>query len=93
MKSAPRVFSKVMRELVMHWRKGGISVLPYPDDFFSRKGKPACLRLCLRVRKDFYSVGLIINMPKCYLTSSLMLRQLGFDVDMAEGKFRVPVYR
>ncbi len=26
-------------------------------------------------------------MPKCCLTPSLVLRQLGFDVDMLEGKF------
>ena len=45
------------------------------------------------MRKEFYSAGLIINVPKYYLTPSLMLRQLGFDVDMAEGKFRVPVDR
>ena len=91
MKSAPWVFSKVMRELVMFWRKSGISVLPYLDDFFfSRKGELACLRLCLRLQKDFHSAGLIINLPKCTLIPSLVLRQLGFDVDMGEGKFRVP---
>jgi len=66
MKSAPWVFSKVMRELVMYWRKSGISILPYLDDFFfSKKGEQACRRWCLRVRKDFFSAGLIINVPKC----------------------------
>ena len=55
----------MMRDLVMYWRKSGISVLPYLDDFFfSKKGEQACLRLCLRVRKDFFSAGRIINMPK-----------------------------
>jgi hypothetical protein len=94
MKSAPWVFSKVMRELVMYWRKSGISVLPYMDDlFFSRKGEQVCLRLFLRVWKDFFSAGISINMPKCCLTPAPVLRQLGFDVDMAEGKFRVPVER
>ena len=94
MKSAPWVFSKVMRELVMYWRRSGISVLPYLDDFFfTKKGKQACLQLCLRLQKDFFSAGLIINVPKCCLTPALVLRQLGFDVDMGEGKFRVPVDR
>ncbi len=51
------------------------------------------MRLCLRVRKDFFAAGLIINVPKCCLTPALVLRQLGFDVDMGEGKFRVPVDR
>ena len=42
--TAPWVFSKVMRELMIYWRKGGIIVLPYLDDFFfSKKGKQACL--------------------------------------------------
>jgi len=92
MKSTPRSFSKVMRELVMYWRKSGISVLPYLDDFFfSKMGEQACMRLHLRVRKDFFSAGLIMNVPKYYLTPSLMLPQLGFDVDLAEGNFRVPV--
>ena len=94
MKPAPWVILKVMRDLGMYWRKIGIRVLPYLDDFFfSKKGEQACLRLCLRVRKDFFSAGLIINVPKCCLTPALVLRQLGFDVDMAEGKFRVRVNR
>jgi hypothetical protein len=37
------VFSKVMRELVMYWRREGLGVLPYLDDFFfSKKGKQTC---------------------------------------------------
>ena len=65
MKSAPWVFSKVMRELVMYWRKSGISVLLYLDDFFfSKKGEQACMRLCLRVGTDFFSTVEISNVPK-----------------------------
>jgi len=55
----------VMRELVMYWRKRGISVLPYLDDFFfTKKESHACLRLCRRVKHDFYDAGLIMNVPK-----------------------------
>ncbi len=61
--------------------------------FFSKKGEQACLRLCLRLRKDFFSAGLIVDVPKCCVTPALVLRQLGFDVDMGEGKFRFPVDR
>ena len=53
-------------------------------------GKNACLILCLRMRKDFHDAGLIINVPKCQLDPAFCLRQLGFDIDMGEGKFRVP---
>jgi len=94
MNSAPWVFSKVMMEPMMYWRKNGISVLPYLDDFFfSKKGEQVCPRLCLRVRKDFFSAGLIITVPKCCLPPALVLRRLGFDVDMGEGKFRAPLDR
>jgi len=87
-------FSKVMRELVMYWRRGGISVLPYLGYFFfSKKGSQTCLRLYRRVMQDFYDAGLIINVPKCLLDPALCLRQPGFDVDMGEGEFRVPIDR
>ena len=41
--TAPWVFLKVMRELVMHWRRG-IRVLPYLDDFMSmERGFRQCM--------------------------------------------------
>ncbi len=49
--------------------------------------------LCRRVGKDFFDAGLIINDPKCHMEPALCFCQLGFDVDMGEGKFRVPVDR
>ncbi len=92
MKSSPWVFSKVMRELAIYWRKCGISVLPYLDDFFlTKKGKYKCLQLCFRPQKDFVSAGLITIVPKCCLPPLLVMLQPCFDIDMAEGKFRVPV--
>jgi hypothetical protein len=54
-----------MRELVMYWRRGGLNVLPCLDDFFfTKKVRQACLILSLKVRKDFFKAGLIINVPK-----------------------------
>jgi hypothetical protein len=71
--------------------EGGINALPYLDDFFfSKKGKHACMLLCRRIRKDFFDAGPIINESKSKLDPA---RQLGFDVDMGEGEFRVPVHR
>ena len=34
--TAPWVFLKVIRELVMYWRTKGINILPYLDDFLFR---------------------------------------------------------
>jgi len=83
-----------MRELVMYWRKGGINVLPYLDDFFFLKnGSHAFLLLCRMVRKNFFDAGMIINEPKCNLDPDLCLQQLSFDVDTDGAKFRVPISR
>ncbi len=63
--TAPWVSSKVLRELVMHWRRGGIRVLPYPDDFmFMERGFWQCVRLARRVERILFLAGLKINVPK-----------------------------
>jgi hypothetical protein len=92
--TAPWVFSKVMRELVMLWRKEGIRVLPYLDDFlFMARGFWQCVRLARKVERYLVKAGLRINVPKCVTRPTQQLRQLGFDVDFVDGKFRVPVDR
>jgi hypothetical protein len=79
-----------MRELVMYWRKGDIRLLPYLDDFlFMAK----CFWLARKVEADFVRAGLRINVPMCHTLPAQQRRQLGFDVDFADGKFRVPVDR
>ncbi len=86
--TAPCVFSKVMRELVMYWRREGISVLPYLYDFMAMKqGLWACVRLARRLESDFVRAGLRINVPKCHMIPTQQRRQLGFDVDFATCKF------
>jgi len=93
--TAPWVFSKMMRELVMYWRREGISVLLYLDDFMAamKQGFWACVRLARRFKRDFVRAGLRINVPKCNMIPTQQRRQLGFDVDFATGKFKVPLER
>ncbi len=74
----------------MYWRKGGIRLLPYLDDFlFMAKGFWQCAKLAKKCEADFVRVGLRINVPKCHTLPGHQRRQLGFDVDFADGKFRV----
>ncbi len=66
--TAPWVFSKVTRELVMYWKREGINVLSYLDDFMAMKqGFCACVRLARRLESDFVRAGLRINVPKCHM--------------------------
>ncbi len=72
----------------MYWRKEGISVLPYMDDFMAMKrGFGACGRLVRRLESDFVRAGLRINVPKCHTIPAQQRRQLGFVADFATDKF------
>jgi hypothetical protein len=54
-----------MRELMMHWRRGGIKVLLYLDDFISTWSDfVQCVMLARRVERDFVRAGLNINITK-----------------------------
>ena len=76
--TAPWIFSKIIRELVMYWRKDGISMLPYLDDFMAMKhGFWACVCLARRPERDFVRAGLKINVPKCRTIPAQQRRQLG----------------
>ena len=74
----------------MYWRRGGIRLLTYLDDFlFMAKGFWKCVRLARKLEVDIVRAGLRINVPKCHTLPSQLRRQLGFDVDFTDGKFRV----
>ena len=89
--TAPWFFSKVMRELVMHWRSGSIRVLPYLEYFmFMERGFWQWVRFARRAEKDLFLAGLKINVPKCHTIPAHQRKQLGFDVDFAVGESRVP---
>ena len=88
--TAPWVFSKVMRELVMYWRRCGIRNLPYLDDlFFPKKGSRACRLVGIRIEGDCFKAGLLINFEKSGLIPLLARKHLGFEVDLGAGYFRV----
>jgi hypothetical protein len=57
------------------------------------KGFWQCARLAKKVEVDFVRAGLRIIVPKNHTLPTQQVRQLGFDVDSTDGKFRVPVDR
>ncbi len=83
-----------MRKLVIKWRREGIILLPYLDDFlFTTKGFWQFVRLACKVERDSILTELKINVPKCHSIPSQQRRQLGFDVNLRSGKFKVPADR
>ena len=78
----------------MLWRRDVIKLLPYLDDFmFMKSGILQCIRMARRVERAFVRAGLRINVSKCHSIPARQRRQLGFDVDFAQGKFQVPADR
>jgi hypothetical protein len=63
--TGPWVFSKVMRELVMYWKRCGIKNLPYFDDlFFPKKGSRACRFVGIRIVKKIASKQVSLSIFK-----------------------------
>ncbi len=78
----------------MFWRRDGIKLLPYLDDFmFMKSGFWQCVRMARGVERDFVRAKPRINVPKYHSIPAHHRRQLGFDVDFAQGKFQVPADR
>ena len=70
----------------MYWRREGIRLLPYLDEFlFMAKGFCRCAMLTRKV--DFARTGLRISVPKCHTLPAQQRGQPGFDVNFAEGEF------
>jgi hypothetical protein len=92
--TAPWAFTKLMRQLVNHWRRSGVRVLPYLDDFlFMSSSYASALDLSARVQSDFRNCGLLVNMEKSVSKPVNRLKHLGMMVDTSSGVFEVPVER
>jgi hypothetical protein len=92
--TAPWVFSKIIRELVMYWRAKGINILPYLDDLlFLICGYEEGIRLRSIIERDMRLAGLSINWDKSDNNPLQERIHLGFVVNLAEGLFKIPVIR
>ena len=57
------------------------------------KGLWQCGRLARKVEAKIVRAGLRINVPKCHTLPAQKRRQMGLDVDFADGIFRVQIDR
>ncbi len=74
--------------MMIHWRRGGIIVIPYLDYFmFTRGDFGQCVMIARSVENDFVLAGLNITMSKCCPMPSHQRRQLGLDLNFEAGKF------
>ena len=92
--SAPRIFTKVTRELCAKWRAQGIRLLHYLDDFlFVAPTRELLLQHQAVILADLAAAGFLLNTAKSQLTPTRTLTHLGFDLDLSEGTFTLPAPR
>lgn len=91
LKSAPWAFTMLTRQLVRHWRRQGIRVVHYLDDFlWLVSSHSLALSLSARVVSDLARLGLLVNQEKSHLTPTQHLKHLGFIIDTMRMVFAVP---
>ena len=80
--SAGFVFTKLMRELVKHWRSNAIQIVVYLDDGFGveRDFDTACKHMHI-VRNDLVSAGFLCNVEKSVWWPAQVISWLGWLID------------
>ncbi|GAQ88451.1 reverse transcriptase [Klebsormidium nitens] len=84
------VFTMVMRQLTKSWRERGYRLVHYIDDFFfACRDSVEFARVQASVLADLAAAGLVVSLDKCQLSSSHVVKFLGFVVDTLFGQFRL----
>ena len=87
LKTAPFVFTKVMRPLVAHWHRQNIRIFMYLDDGTGGAHKEKVNCHARTVRQDLAASGLIVNKEKSNFTPRQRAQALGYVVDTVENRF------
>lgn len=90
LKSAPYIFSRMMKPVISHLQERGIRVIPYLDDWLMfHKDKDLLQKQVNWAVQTMSDLGLIIS-SKSVLTPTQNMVWLGVLLDMKEGYFGVP---
>ena len=90
LKSAPRIFTKVVLLLARSWRADGIRVLIYLDDWLILARPHEVNRIRERILANCRAAHVAINWAKSSLTGVTCLTHLGVVVDLQLNRFKVP---
>ena len=84
------VFTKIIKQLVQRWRRLGIRLIPYIDDFiFFASSAQEFAQAQAQVLADFAAAGFVLAQDKCQLHQSFVAKFLGFIIDTMHGVFRL----
>ncbi len=87
---SPRTFTKVMREVLRHWRASQVLVLIFLDDIIvMAPTREALLASMGRVWEDLKRLGLKVNLAKSHWEPMQRGEWLGMWIDTVEGTFSI----
>ena len=90
LRDIPYLFTKVLRPLVNHWRRGGMKICLYLDDgFSSARNREIALANSKHVRQDLIRAGIVWNVKKSNWEPVQALEWVGFQWDAVSGYFFV----
>ena len=89
--TAPYVFTKLLRRVVVYWRSNGIRISVYLDDGIGAdRSRSLCFDRTLQVHSDLVGLGFLINEKKSNFEPRQSGEHLGFLLDLAKGVFSIP---
>ncbi|XP_066429301.1 uncharacterized protein [Eleutherodactylus coqui] len=92
--SAPRIFSKVVMEMVAFLRNQGVMIIPYLDDFLLVADSPSTLRSHLESTLQlFKELGWIVNESKSNMEPETRKKFLGVILDSSLQNSSLPPLR
>lgn len=88
---APRIFTKIMREIMTHLRKKGIRCVIYIDDILIvAKTKELCHQHTKLAAQVLQSLGFLLNWKKSHLDPTQELLFLGLMIDSIRMSIYIP---
>ena len=82
--TAPRCFAKIMNVLVRLWRRDGVRVIAYLDDWLFLTKRAEAIRLRDRVLSDCARAHVAINREKSTAHPVKVITHMGFEVHLRD---------
>ena len=88
---APKVFTKIFKEIMKNWRKRGIIAFIYIDDILVLGFSPEeTITNVGIVLMDLFVLGWLVNLAKCVLIPTQIVEFLGLILNFLEGLVQIP---
>ena len=90
LRDIPFTFTKILRPLISHWRRGGMKICIYLDDGFSSSSSyEKALADSIHVREDLMRAGIVWNVKKSVWNPVRKLDWVGYFWNSEDGTLKI----